>query len=157
MNTDAYNAAIRRLSTREYSSHELAAYLKRKGFSREDIAEVIAALVSRKFLDDSRYAKAMTRYQVGRGKGPTYIRSKLMQKGVKLEASKVNDLVNEVSEKSQLEVAREIVERKYPNFAADRAIASKAFQALVRRGFGFEIARQATDRRLADHSFAEEE
>lgn len=152
MNTDAYNAALRRLGIREYSRIEMKSYLEKKGFDAVEVDEVLAALVEKKFLDESRYARAVVRYQFGRGKGPSYIRARLKQKGVDLSTSEMKEILSEVGQKSELEMAREIVSRRYSK-CGDRAQAQKAIQALLRRGFSYDIARQAVSKKaLADES-----
>ncbi len=143
MNTDAYNLALRRLNSRDYSSHELCGYLARKGFATSDAAEVVASLVESRFIDDARYGAALARAQARRGKGPTYIRNKLKQKGVELSVEEIRRVAAQAEGKSEIERAREIVERRYPEFKSDKAAAVKAMQALVRRGFSYDIARQA--------------
>ncbi|MBI3542643.1 MAG: regulatory protein RecX [Deltaproteobacteria bacterium] len=153
MNQDAYNLALRRLSAREYSAHELAAYLERKEISREDAAEVVAKLVADRLLDDDRYARMMVRYQAGRGKGAGYIRMKLKAKGVELSTVQTRALLGQVADKSELTTARELIERKYPDASKDRAAAAKAIQALMRRGFSYDIARKALSGAAPDEDY----
>lgn len=149
MNQDCYALALRRLSVREYSTHELALYLEKKDFSSADVAEVLAELVRRKFIDDARYARIVARYQASRGKGPAYIRQKLRVKGVDLDLTEIREITVETTGQNDFERARKIILRKYPNYERDKAVAAKALQALVRRGFSFEVANQAIGRRGA--------
>lgn len=139
---EARNLALKRLGSREYGAKEMAAYLKRKGVKAEDIETVVADLVSSELINDRRYARVVARSQVNRGKGSIYVMHKLRQKGVKAELSEVKELVSDVSDVSEVEAARQIVERKYPGFTTDRNEAQRAYQALLRRGFTHEIARQ---------------
>ena len=86
---DARNLALSRLSVREYAARELLGYLKRKKIPAEIASETVQRLVEEKLLDDRRYARAVTRSQAVRDKGPSYILAKLKQKGVKIELDEV--------------------------------------------------------------------
>ena len=77
------------------------------------------------------------------GKGPRYIQMKLKEKGVSASLGQVTEVLDEVSGASQLETAREIVERRYSGFESDVSTRARAYQALLRRGFSHEIARHA--------------
>lgn len=143
MGSDAYDVALRRLTAREYSSAEMRAYLERKGFSSEAAVEAVAELVRQRFLDDRRYLEAMVRYQAGRGKGPAYIRAKLKQKGLDVAAGEIKSMLSQFAGKTEVESAREVVERRYPGYQTDRAVAAKAIQALLRRGFSYDVAKLA--------------
>jgi SOS response regulatory protein OraA/RecX len=140
MNEEAYSLALKRLNARDYSSAELAAYLERKGVSQEDAAEVVAALSEKHFLDDERYAGAVARSQARRGKSTAYIHRKLKQKGLRLPSTEIKRFSLEATGKDEQTRALEILERRYPDYRTDRAVASKALQALLRRGFDYEVA-----------------
>lgn len=154
---EARNLALRRLAAREYSSAEMVAYLKRKGVDEKLAAEIVAKLVADRFISDERYAKVMTRYQVGRGKGPNYIRMKLKQKGVSADLGDIREMMGEVSGESDLALARRVVEARYPKAHASREEGARAYQALLRRGFSFEVARAAVFTRGAGSSSDEDE
>lgn len=139
----AHELALARLTAREYSARELAAYLRRKGYGDEAEATV-AKLAEEGRLDDRRYARLMTRHQFLRGKGPTYIQAKLRQKGVSAELGDIRRMIDEEGpEGGELQAARRIVERRYPRALAERDEAQRAYQALLRRGFTRDVARQA--------------
>jgi len=134
--------ALRRLSCREQSVLELHSYLKQKGFSHEVCERVLKELMDQGYVSDERYTRMMARDQVRKGKGPRYVSEKLRQKGIQMEPGAVRTLLIEVDGFDELDAARKIVERRYPNVTQDRAEANRAFQALVRRGFSFDIARK---------------
>jgi SOS response regulatory protein OraA/RecX len=136
--------AVRRLERREYSADEVRTYLtQKKGVEPADADPVIAELVRERLIDDLRYARIVIREQVLRGKGPHYILTKLRNKGIAIEIDEVRQVILEASGVDEVETARRIVERRYPDSATDRSEAARAFQALVRRGFSFDTARQA--------------
>lgn len=135
--------ALKRLSLRENSAHELEIYLKRKEIPTDLIADTLATLIKEKLLDDRRYAQEMTRSQTARDKGPGYILQKLHQKGVRIELAEVRTLFGESTDHSELEMARKFVERRYPRAQEDEGELKRAYAAILRRGFSSEIARRA--------------
>jgi regulatory protein len=146
---EAETLAIHRLSVREYGSGEMRAYLKRKGASDADADAVVRDLIERKVIDDERYARVIARHQAHRDKGPAYVMMRLKQKGVHLSRSKVAEIFAEVlpdSTASELELARQVIERRYPGVAGgsgDRKERAKAYAALARRGFSRDVIAQA--------------
>lgn len=140
---EARELALRRLSLREHSGRELETYLKRREIPGTIAAETVAQLAEEKLVDDRRYARAMTRSQAVREKGPSYILQKLRQKGVHIELGEVRELFGETSDRSELELARHLVERRYPRAAQDQKELRRAYAALLRRGFSGEIVRKA--------------
>ena len=58
--------------------------------------------------------------------------------------------MRELTQTTELDAAREIVGRRYPDSGKDKKEAQRAFQALVRRGFSFQVAREALKARSAD-------
>ncbi len=139
----ALELALARLNAREYASGEMKAYLGRKGIPQEIVDETVSELQRQELIDDRRYARIVVRHQALRGKGSRYIQNKLREKGVLMETSEVSRLLQELSPRSELESAMEIVERRYPDFREGQKEANRAFQALIRRGFSFEVARKA--------------
>ncbi len=163
--------AVRRLGLREHSRQELERWLKNRfrkspvaSEVKEIIVEVVAQLETDGRLSDDRYSKMMTRHQMMRGKGPTYIRMKLLEKGIRADVSQIRAWMNEggasgaeslnaagdaddapeVSpEAAEIETARRVVERRYPDAKTDRKAAARAFQTLIRRGFSSSVARKA--------------
>jgi regulatory protein len=141
--SEAYNLALNKLSRREHSRLEILQYLERKKADAEISRDVVQKLVQERLLDETRFAKMLALAQSNRGKGARYVHGKLRQKGISLDLDEVRNLLGEVSKRTELESAQQIVERRYPNSRTDKAEAARAFQALVRRGFSFDIARQA--------------
>lgn len=72
-------AAIRWLTRREYSRHELQQKLQTKGFEPAVIEAVIAELLRERYLSDERFAEALVQSRVSRGVGPVRLRQELRQ------------------------------------------------------------------------------
>jgi regulatory protein len=139
----ARQLALRRLGAREYSAGAMRTYLKRKGFDDEHVDEVITRLVELKLIDDSRFASMFVREQLRRGKGRRLIKEKLRQKGIQISDTDLRSLVEENSSSSELEMAREIVNRRYPKYGEDKREGLRALRALLSRGFDYETALKA--------------
>src|SRR3954466_11645940 len=52
-------------------------------------------------------------------------------------------LMRDAADTTELAVAKGVVSRRYPRAGEDPAVAKRALQALLRRGFSYEIAREA--------------
>jgi regulatory protein len=138
--------ALARLNVREYAAKEMADYLARKRVDPREAAEVVADLVRSGLIDDRRYARIIARSQASRGKGPRYVQQKLKMKGVKIDVRELQTLLEETSGQDELSRAREIVERRYPQFAEDIKERKRAWDALLRRGFSMETVRKCLQR-----------
>ena len=139
----ARETALGRLGRRECSAKDIHQNLVRKGVSPEIATDVVAELIERELISDERFARMMTRHLCSRGKGPAMVRQKLREKGIVIALDKIQELMHELTNTTELDAAREIVGRRYPDFGVDRKEAQRAFQALVRRGFSFQVAREA--------------
>lgn len=139
---DVWGLALRRISIREYGASELRSYLIKKGASAAQAEEVISQLVAENKIDDRRYARVIARHQAFRDKGPAYVLSKLRQKGVKLSMREVQSLYEESlpdTRKSELDMAREVLERRYPHALESPAEKKRAYEGLLRRGFSRDV------------------
>lgn len=137
---DPRNLALGRLSVREYSAAEMRAYLKRKGVSDQEARSTVQALVEEGLISDLRYARALTRDQTFKDKGPAYIHAALRRKGVQIDSRQVKEIYAEVSDRDELSAARAVVEKRYPRAFSDPKERQRAYAALVRRGFSPSVA-----------------
>lgn len=80
--SDCRKLALKYLSKREYSRHELSLKLRRKGCTSRDCETVLARLCAEHLLSDQRYAEIYLQSKVRRGYGPTRIRMNLEESGV---------------------------------------------------------------------------
>jgi SOS response regulatory protein OraA/RecX len=143
---DFRDLAIQRLSIREYSAEEMKGYLEKKGAAPEQADEIVTALVEAKSIDDRRYARVIIRHHALRDKGPAYCLMKLRLKGLEISLREVQGIFREVlpdSSANEIEMARKIVDRRYPRAHQDPIQRRKAYQALLRRGFSHDIAKKS--------------
>lgn len=86
---EAYEIAIRLLSRREHSRHELQGKLRQRGISRRDIGIVLDKLSRDGYQSDDRYVEVCVRSQLRKSHGPLKIRSYLLNRGI--ENSKISE------------------------------------------------------------------
>lgn len=146
MRKRAKELALRRLARSEISAAEMLRYLRQKKIEGAIAEEIVAEYVGLGFISDQRYAAMVARSQLGRGKGPGAVKMKLAQKGVRLERSAIKELVAGVEGFNEEDAALEVAQRRYPRAGSDEKEAARAFQALVRRGFSFEVARATIEK-----------
>jgi regulatory protein len=139
---DVWGLALRRIAIREYGAGELKSYLIRKGATAQQAEEVVSQLVADNRIDDRRYARVIARHQAFRDKGPAYVLAKLRQKGLKLSMQEVQSLYEESlphSRETELEMAQEVLERRYPHAFESQAEKKRAYEGLLRRGFSRDV------------------
>jgi len=79
---DIKDAAVKYLASRARSTGEMKAYLKGKGYSEDQIAEVIRDFMDYGYLDDEDYCRQYIKYAYSKGKGPLRIKQELAEKGI---------------------------------------------------------------------------
>lgn len=141
----ATDAAIRLLTSRPRSVHEIRDRLKRKEYGDETIDRVIERLREWRYIDD----EAFTRYWVenresNRPRGRRLLEQELRQKGVERET--VRETLDEVGideRAGALEIARNKM-RSYRD--EEESVARRRLGAfLARRGYGYEVVKPVLD------------
>jgi len=147
---EARNLAHGRISRRETSARELERWLNGRGVAVLDAQEIIAHLIEQGYVDDRRFAGILVRELIRQGKGPRVIQQKLLLKGIRLAEDDLKSMMSTDRDggpaATDIERAKGIIERRYPEYKTDRAEAQRAYQALIRRGFSFDVARRALER-----------
>ena len=137
----AREAALRLLAVRARSEGELYDRLRRKGFTDELSAAVVASLVEVGLLDDEAFARAWADERVRlRPVGPRKLVQELLAKKVDRELA--GRVVNETfREHSEFDLARRVLQRKtrVSGGAGDRKSRARLHSFLVRRGFSYEV------------------
>lgn len=75
-------AALRILDYADNTSQELVRKLQKKGYRYEQIQLLVGNLVKAGLVNDVRYAESYVRIKSESGKGPAWIRKKLIEKGI---------------------------------------------------------------------------
>lgn len=127
------------LSRRDYSRHELFSKLKEKA-NLEELNRVLDDMAERGWQSDQRFANNFLNSRSSKY-GPLRLQQELRNKGVHSDLSSQAFDELEVNFKQQ---AREIFERKFPDFdATDMKQKAKAYRFLAQRGFSAEQVQYA--------------
>lgn len=146
-------SALAGLSNRARTADEVRQALVRKGFADTIAEDTVADLERIGLVDDDAFARAFVRDRFnGRGYGPSRLRQDLMRKGV--GRATIDAALAELTEAEDIgEEAREQAAKKWRSLASEedtRKRRKKTLDFLVRRGFGFDTARQAVDAAAED-------
>jgi regulatory protein len=138
---NAFEAALGALDRKERTAHELALWLKHRGFAMDEIEAALRRLFETEVLDDERFARgyAQDKRELA-GWGPERIREALLERGVPIDT--VEEVLATDSHGDQLDRAREILIRRARPLG-DNADRQRALEYLARRGYDYEIAYEA--------------
>ncbi|MDX2346356.1 MAG: regulatory protein RecX [Legionella sp.] len=133
---EGYDVAVRLLSRREHSAHQLRQKLELRDFSADAIDVVLEKCLQLDLQSDARFAEMFCRGRINRGYGPLVIRQLLRQAGVSAELSDAALEQAEVSLNWQDEVSR-VWHKKYRGVADNISPQAqhKQRQFLSYRGF----------------------
>jgi regulatory protein len=110
----AYLNAVRLLSSRLRTEHEIKTRLKQKSFSEEIVQETVERLKTEGYLNDSMFADQLTRQRLhSQKKGRHFIKQELQQKGVSKE--RIQTAISQVDEETEFQMAYELASKKYRN------------------------------------------
>lgn len=146
-------SALRGLSNRARTSDEIRRSLLKKGYAETIVEDTVADLERVGVVDDAAYARAFVRGRFsGRGYGPARLRQDLMRKGV--ARTVIDEALAELVETEDMgDEARQQAERKWRALTSEEDVRKrkkKTMDYLVRRGFGFDVARDAVERLAID-------
>ncbi len=135
----------RLLGLREHSAGDLAAKLRRKGFSREVVAAAVGKYTANGLVDDRRYAHMLARQTLERKPcGRSYLVAVLQRKMI--ERSLAETTVGQLlAERDPETLALAALKRKWPELSRfDLETARrKAYTYLSRRGIEYAAAKAA--------------
>ncbi|MDD9150388.1 MULTISPECIES: RecX family transcriptional regulator [unclassified Sporolactobacillus] len=140
----AYLAGIRYLSYRMRSSHEMKAYLEKKGYSKSQIEYALGRLQKEQKLDDRAFAVAFTRTRIELStKGPQLIYRELLQAGIAQSIAAGAESLYPMEE--QLAHARKYLAKKTASVKNTKSSAEAKqilSRLLMQRGYSREITDQ---------------
>jgi SOS response regulatory protein OraA/RecX len=139
----ALDHAVKYLSVRARSRKEVETKLSMYGYPDETVNMVLYKLEKTGILNDSQFAQQWTQARSEKGLGIKNIERDLRQKGISRETAEM--ALADVDEAQQLEKAKQLVEKWLPRYQKEesRDAARKLIQALIRRGYAWEIAKTA--------------
>ena len=145
--SQAQDYALKLISYRERSREEIQVRMKRKGFEKDVIEEVLRYLESQKYLDDRRFAEVWAYDRLRKNYGRWRVILELREKGVNQEI--IDEVVKEIySAVDEIGMALDLVNRKGYSLesAQDKGVARRASGFLRRRGFSFSVIREVMGR-----------
>ncbi|MEE9334636.1 MAG: regulatory protein RecX [Granulosicoccaceae bacterium] len=139
----AYQTAIKLLTTREHSAFELTQKLKKRAYSRTIIENLLLDLQNKGYQSDARFAEQFTRQRYTKGYGPLSIRAKLYERGI--DSGLAADALTEL-QVDWVEHAVEVIGQKFRSdviTSTEPKIESRIARFLHTRGFSSSVALRA--------------
>ena len=147
----ALDRAVAALACRAHSKHELECKLLRAGYRPCTVEMVLYKLETEGFLDDADFARQWVEARTARRLGSRRIAQELRHKGI--DAQQAEAALAEVDEDKQLAAAVALVEKAAARIRPGedpRKAAARISGMLARRGYGWDIARQAIEQVMKD-------
>lgn len=124
------------MARREHSRTELSRKLQQKGADTSNIDAVLDTLAKQGLQSDARFVENVIHYYRNRGYGPIYIRSTLIERGIREDM--IEDLLN-ISDNTWLTAVKQVWQKKFKNtLPSDYKERAKQMRFLNYRGFTFE-------------------
>ena len=143
------NYAYSLLARGDYSAVRLSEKLRAKGFTSQDASATVEALQAHGHLDDARLARGLAERFQNQGFGPRGVRAKLEQRG--LTEDVIATALSERLEQTDVEVARRLVQRRFPPAALEEPrTRARAYRLLLRRGYSASVAASVLGREASD-------
>ena len=131
------NTALRILTGRDHSKHELEQKLKQRGISGELLDNVISTCERYDYIDDERTAQLYIRQLKRKGYGLKRIRYELIKKG--LQGNRIDGILSEgLSETDERECAHRVLQKHLSRFEREKDSLkrrAKIYRFLYARGF----------------------
>lgn len=140
--------ALRILGRRSFSEKEMFKRLVDKGESEEASEETVRWLVELGYLNDDDYAASIVNHYTASGYGEARIKDELYRRGIPREMWDEKLSAVKSSESDDIpDPAVEYLQKKLRG-STDKDDLRRASDALVRRGFSYDEAREAVNRYL---------
>ncbi len=143
----ALDRAVAFLAGRARSRREMEERLLRSGYRPCTVEMVLFKLEKEGLLDDADFARQWVDARSARRMGRGRIAQELRRKGV--SAQEAEEALEALSEEDQLEGAIALVEKalsRVPSGEDSRKTAARITAMLARRGYGYDVAREAISR-----------
>ena len=147
----ALDRAVALLAARACSRGEIEQKLRRAGYCPEAVEMVITKLDINDLLDDQAFADQWAASRASQKYGPRRIAQELKMKGV--SAEETQSALDSLSDEDQLSAAVRLAEKALSRSRTGedpRKARQRALGMIVRRGYDWDIARQAVDRVLGE-------
>jgi regulatory protein len=136
---DIRDAAAKYLASRARSTGEMKNHLRSKGYSDDEIAEVIADFLDYGYLDDEDYCRQYIKYAFSKGKGPLRVKQELAEKGIDRDTI-VFALEDYETEESDLDRALAQARKTAGDKPIDEKMKGRIGRRMVSLGYSTDIA-----------------
>ena len=145
----AKEKALYLLEHRSHSKKELTDKIARTAASREAAQAAADRMEELGLLNDEAYARDLARELFTRRRfGKARVRQELRLKGI--DSVLIDELLEEYSDENMaLENIRAVLSKKYSGWEEDEKICRRAFAALQRLGYSYDLIRQAMRRAMS--------
>ena len=139
-----FDCALRLLTRRDHSRHELVQKLRMRSFETGDIRRAVAECLRLNYLNDERTAQGFIRQRARQGYGVKRIQYEMNKKGLRGEHFE-DMLARSISEADELAGARRVLEKKRKRFEREAdpfKRRGKLYRFLYARGFSESVITQ---------------
>ncbi|MEG6615683.1 regulatory protein RecX [Peptococcaceae bacterium 1198_IL3148] len=138
----AKNYALRLLTYRQRSQHEIKNRLEQKGYDQCIIEQTLDFLKDCKLIDDYQFAQQYIYNKISSAKpvGVNRMKYELVQLGIDKDI--VSDAVATIDYQTELDLAKKLVKRTINNKTSPPK-SQKLVALLLRRGFSYNIIKEA--------------
>ena len=136
----AFDKALTHLSATRKTEKQIREYLSGKGYLPAVVEYAVEKLRSYNFLNDGEYAEAYVEFAAKR-KGSRLIKMELRGKGI--SEKEIDGALDTLSEETELQSAKAILEKYMRGKTADKPTLQKAYRYLMGKGFDYEVAKEA--------------
>lgn len=148
MRREVRECAVRLLSRREHSLHELTLKLRQRGYASPIVEAVAAEFARKRWVSDERYAAALAHGRRRQGYGPLRIRAELRHHGV---VETLADPQLPWDDADWIQRAQHLCTKRFGDCAsASPREWERRFRFLLNRGFTREQIRRVLEDRSAD-------
>ena len=147
----AYEAALNLLSARDMTAHNLYLALVRRGYVPQVAQSTCQRLIENGLINDERYANRYVELRQNLPIGRYAMKQKLRAKGI--DEQTAADALESLDDDSQLASAKQLaakLARRYEKEEDPYKRKTKLSQAIARRGFSWEIVKEAVEYALSD-------
>lgn len=134
----ALEKSFRLLGIRPRSKKELEKKLQEKGFAKKIIKNTLKRLKELGYFDDKKFAQSWLEARKLAGKGKFIVKKELQEKGI--EENLVKRILDKYSQKEEVEIARNLIERRRSKYQDLSSLEQKQKLArfLASRGFSWQ-------------------
>lgn len=142
------NKAVRFLSHRPRSIHEVRQKLLQSSSNLELVEEVVEQLIELKLLNDDSFTEWLIHSRVSNTlKGPNFIRQELKKFGIPKDLAAKH--ISAVDKKDLVQSALKLLDKKHPNPLSDFKTTQKLKRYLYSRGYTSQTISSAIDEKAS--------